>query len=609
MPIRNRPSTAARTFHVVGVFIVGVLATAAAAQPLSGDLDGDGTVSASDEALLQGLYGAVLGDASYDPAADVNADGKIDHRDLALFGSAFGSTGGDPDTSAPSLLVTLNDIPDDQNDLLVVPPDAFQVTLGFDSAGGSVVDRSTLSVTWSEDVEGYPSGSELAALFSSSPTRGFYEVPAGSDLPRTSHYLTVSIEDAAGNQNQQVYGFAVRDFGLGAPMGSQQQIFLDFDQDRSLGTEIDFLEDLREFGLSSTADLVLESQVRDRIVSEILERAHTLYGRNADGSPGTDPVNIVFSDSAPGGAYARLCVGGESPTSSIYLGLTPLDEGNLADNENTCTSAQYGVFPQAIDNLWASEASYQQLFTPVDPDLGGTPIGENPLDSVVLDTGFDPNQATSAQLARWSDVEAAITDFSSLLGTVVAHETGHLLGLTAHGAPPAGLYGGTSGSNADHNVTSSGTTPTENFVMNAGGSFSFDEVTGGGGQPLPAFRPLSWAYLRDRVALNSLVTGLFSPPVLSQVPPNPATYPMGLYTVDITISGADFMATPSIRVLREGSPTWDVVNNVVFVDPQTLTGTLNSFVVIADPNPYDVRVTNPDGQLIELLDHLLVTQE
>ncbi|MCP3985324.1 MAG: hypothetical protein GY723_13120 [bacterium] len=591
------------------VLLVGVLTTPAVAEPIPGDLDGDGTVSASDQAWLQALYGAEQGDANFDPAADGNADGRVDHYDLALFGTVFGATGGDPDTTAPTLFVTLNDIPDDQNDLLVVPPDAFQVTLGFDSAGGSVVDPSTLSVTWSEDVGGNPSGSELAALFASSPTRGFYEVPAGSDLPRTSHYLTVSIEDAAGNQDQQVYGFAVRDFGLGAPMGSQQQIFLDFDQDRSLGAEIDFLEDLREFGLSSTADLVLESQVRDRIVSEILVRAHTLYGRNADGSPGTDPVNIVFSDSAPGGSYARLCVGGESPTSPIYLGLTLLDEENLVDNENTCSSPQYGVFPHGMDNLWGSEASYQQVFSPVDPDLGGTPIGEDPLDGVVLDSGFDPGQATSEQLARWSDVEAAITDFSSLLGTVVAHETGHLLGLTAHDAPPAGLYGGTGGSNADHNVTSSGGTPTGNFVMNAGGSFSFDEVTGGGGQSLPAFRPLSWAYLRDRVALDSLVTGLFPPPILSQVTPNPATYPMGQYTVDITISGADFMATPSVRVLREGSPTWDVVNSVNFVDSQTLTGTLNSFVVVPDSNPYDVRVTNPDGQVIELFDHLWVTQQ
>ena len=488
----------------------------------------------------------------------------------------------------------------------MAPPESFLVTLGFDSAGGSVVDPATLSVTWSEDVGGYPAGSELAALFTPSPTRGLYVVPQGSDLPRTSHYLTVSIEDAAGNPAQTVYGFAVRDFRFSAPMGSQQNLHLDFEQDRSLGSEIDFLEDLREFGLSSTADLALEAHVRDRIVSEILARAHALYGRNADGSPGPDPVNIVFNDSEPTGTYARLCVGGESPVGPQYLGLALLDSENMIDNENTCASPQFGVFPHAIDNLWGGQASYQQVFNPVDADLGGTPIGEDPLDAEVLAPDFDPGQATPEQLVRWNDVEAAITSFSSLLGTIVAHETGHLLGLTAHGAPPAGLYGGSSGANTDHNVTSYGTTPTENFVMNAGGSFSFDDLTGGGGQPLPVFRPLSWAYLRDRIVLNRFVTGLFPPPVLSQLTPNPAVYPAGQYTVDITISGEDFLATPTVRVLREGSPTWDTVNDVIFIDSRTLTGTLNSYVVLPDPNPYDVRVTNPDGQEVTLVDGLEV---
>jgi hypothetical protein len=123
------------------------------------------------------------------------------------------------------------------------------------------------------------------------------------------------------------------------------------------------------------------------------------------------------------------------------------------------------------------------------------------------------------------------------------------------------------------------------------------------------FRPLSWAYLRNRIALNANVTGLFPPPELTGVVPNPAEYPSGQYTVPITITGDGFLDTPVVHVLREGSPTWDKVNGVTFQDAQTLTGTLNSFVVLPDPNPYDVRVTNPDGQVIVLEDHLLVTQQ
>ncbi|MGI9643990.1 MAG: dockerin type I domain-containing protein [Ilumatobacteraceae bacterium] len=582
---------------------------AAHAEPLPGDLDGDGTLGIGDETWLKSLYGAAQGDALYDAAADGNGDGRIDHLDLALFGGEFGATGGDPDTDPPGLLVTLNHIPDDQNDLLVVPPELFQVTLLLDSDGGSVVDPTSLSVTWSEDIEGIAAGNELAGLFTASPELGFYEAPAGSDLRRTSHYLTVSVRDAAGNEAQDVYGFAVRDFGLGAPFAETQQIWVDFGRDRNLGAEVDFIEDLREFGLSSPVDAALELLVRDRLVADILARAHEVYGRNADGSPGPDAVDLVFTDTVPTGTYANLCVGGESPTGPQFLGLAVLDNENLVKNENTCSNNQYGVFPHAIDDLWEADPSYLSAFGAVDPDVGGTPLGENPVDPIVLAPGFDPGQATPEQLTRWFGAEAALGAFSSLVGTIVAHETGHLVGLVAHDAPPAGLYGGTTGGRTDHNVTPTGATPSENLVMNAGGSFTFDEITGGNGVPLATFKPLSWAYLTNRIALNANVTGLFPAPELTAVAPNPAAYPQGGYTVPITITGDGFLETPIVEVLREGSPTWDDVIEVTWQDAQTLTGTLNIFVVIPDPLPYDVRVTNPDGQVVILEDHLWVTQE
>ena len=36
------------------------------------------------------------------------------------------------DTTAPTVFITLNDIPDDMNDVVVVPPESFQITLSFD---------------------------------------------------------------------------------------------------------------------------------------------------------------------------------------------------------------------------------------------------------------------------------------------------------------------------------------------------------------------------------------------------------------------------------------------------------------------------------------------
>ena len=144
---------------------------------------------------MRDCFGASLGKPSFEPAADLNGDGDVDVSDLAILGANFHQTGGDPDTTAPGLLITLNDIPDHMNDLLVVPPDRFQITLLFDSGGHSVVDRSSLAVTSSEDIGPYAAGTDLAPQFTVTPTRAVWEIPAGSDLARTSHYLTASIRD------------------------------------------------------------------------------------------------------------------------------------------------------------------------------------------------------------------------------------------------------------------------------------------------------------------------------------------------------------------------------------------------------------------------------
>ena len=592
----------------IALLLLLVVATAgdALAAPAVGDLDGDGTVGPADSALFEPLYGQQVGSASFDPAADWNGDGAIDQQDLAIFGAAFG-TSGDPDTTPPTVFITLNDIPDAQNDLLVVPPDGFQITVDLDSSGGSLLDLSTVSVTSDQDLGVLPAGSELAGLFQASPTRIFYELPAGTGLAPTSHFLTVQVQDLAGNLASGTYGFAVRDFGFGPPLGSTQTVFLDFDQDRSLGAGVDFLEDLRTFGLSSIADPALETTVRDLVVAEILTRARALYGQQADGSPGTDPVNLVFTATVPAGSHAHLCIGGQSTLGGAYLGSSPLDPENLVANEDTCTNPQLGVFPYAIDDLWGTDPGYLTVFSPLAPSLGGTPVGEDPRDATVLDPSFLTTTATVEELLRFLEIQAALQTFGSIVGSVAAHETGHLLGLVAHGAPPAGLYGGTSGANTDHNVTAAGTTPTQNWLMNAGTSFSFDAITGGNGQPLPTFRPLSQAYLHDRIALNQQVTGLYPAPTLGQVTPNPAVYPSGQSTTNVQIDGTGFFGSPYVDLRIVGGPTWNSIQNLTLVSSTAITGSINAFVFV--PGVYDVRVTNPDGQAVTLLSHLVVQQQ
>ncbi len=579
-----------------------------AAAPLPGDLDGDGVISSSDETLLRGYYGSPLGSPGYEPAADLDGDGQIGVQDLARFGAAYGDSGGDVDETPPGLFVTLNDIPDDMNDLLVAPPGGFQITLAIDSAGGSAIDPSSLTVSSSQPMGALPAGAPLAPLFSVTPQRAVWDVPPGTGLARTTHTLSVSVRDHAGNQANAAYGYAVRDFASAPPLANEQKIYLDFTRNRSLTPAIDFLEDLRAFGLSSASAPDLEATVRALVVAEILARVHPFYGRNPDGSPGPDAANVRFFDLAPAFPYSRLCVGGQSSSGPLYLGATSIDPGNSIEAEDQCIypGPLYGVFPQAIDDLWGWTAGFQALFNPLKPGLG-IPVGSDPLDAVVLDPAFDPATASAAELARLSLIQAATSSFAQIVATAIAHETAHMLGLVAGGPTPGGLFGGPNGTAAqDHNLTPLGATPGENYLMNAGGSFSFEEITGTGGIPLPVFRPLNWAYLRDRIVLNGNVWGLFPAPTLSSVAPSWVDpEPSAL----LTITGTGFLpkpngAPPAVHLIVEGDPTPNAVIGVVLVNPQTITGTVSKY--LAPPALYDVRVTNGDDQVVTAIDALVV---
>lgn len=577
-----------------GILLAGTPSSAAS---LAGDLDGDGQVGLPDMVLLYPLFGASSGSPTYDPAADLSGDGMIGLPDLAALYAPFGSSG-DPDTTPPGLLVTLNDIRDDMNDVLVVPPDGFLVTIDIDGQGGSLIDTASLSIKSLRDIGSHPAGTELAPLFQVTPTRAVWEVPAGSNLERTTHGLVVRVRDLAGNEAEQEYLFAVRDFVAGPPLGNLQTLFVDFDQDRNLGPEIDFLESLHEFGLSSPALAASgdESWVRDEIVALILERVHAIYGRNADGSPGPDAVNVVFLSTPPGVPHSRICVGGQSPQGGSYLGAATMDKNNLVETSDECaTAGLFGVFPHAIDNLWGSAAGYQSAFGGVDPDLGGMPFGADPLDAALLAPDFDLLSAPPAEVQRFFEVVNAVDAFAAIVSVAIAHEVGHMLGLVAHGPAPAGLWGGSGGGNTDHNVTTSGAHPLQNFVMNAGTEFSFNEITGRGGESTPVFRPLNWAYLRDRVALNDDVTELLPPPVIDSVLPALLVFSTSPENQQITLAGDHFAPPASVELVDPQSPLPMPSFGVTVVDPQTLTAMVNRYFVA--PGLYDVRLVNGDGQV------------
>lgn len=579
---------------VLPVLLLPLLAAAASAAALLGDLDGDGRVGPYDEALLIARWGATPGSALYDSAADLDLDGKIGLSDLAILVWSSGNEGGEVDTTPPDLFVTLNDIPADENRLLVVPPDHFRITLEFRGGSGSLIDPASLRVTSSEAIGPFAPGTDLAPQFSVTPARAVWEVPAGSNLARTSHFLSVSVRDLAGNEARQTYGFAVRDFGFGAPLGDMQVVFLDFDR-RGDG-EQDFKASLRELGLSTAANAALEQQIVDRLRADIVGRVHQIYGRNPDGTPGPDPVNILFTWFDPQIPHTTLCIGGTHPTTPEALGAAPLDLDNLVENENWCASEQYGVFPHAIAELWGDDQLFQHVFWPLLSAHGGTPVGESPLDAVVLAPGFDPGQATPAQRVRQGQIHEALDAFAQIVAVGAAHEVGHTLGLAAPGPAPAGLFGGTSGTNLQHDVTASGATPAQNFIMKYGGAFSFAAITGRQGYPKPYFRPIDRAYLTNRLVRNAKVASLEPRPVLSALTPNPVSYGGGESAV-LTLHG-EHLSRAEFVELKGSSPGAAPLLHWSAVDDQTLTGELQTGFV--PPGVYRVRVTNDDEQFAEL---------
>jgi hypothetical protein len=583
------------------VLLLALLPAGALAVVLPGDLDGNGSVDAADEALLVPRWDAKAGDARYDAAADLNSDGKIGVSDLAILGRLYGTPGGDPDTAPPDLLVTLDDIPDDENDLLVVPPDRFRITLAFQGTG-SLIDTSSLVITSSEPIGAHPAGQNLAPLFQVTPSRAVWEVPAGSNLSRSSHFLDVSIRDQAGNQATRDYGFAVRDFGFGPPLGNLQVVFLDFDRHND-GQQA-FRSSLQLLGLSSPQNPQLEDLVLDRLRVDIVSRVHGMYGRNPDGTPGPDPVNILFTWFDPNTPHSSLCIGGQHPSQPLALGAAPLDLDNVEEMQDECVYEQHGVFPHAMNQLWAFDALFQQVFWPLMPSRGGVPIGSDPLDEVLLGPDFVPEEASAAELARYARINDALDAFAQTIAVAAAHEVGHMLGLSAPGPAPGGLFGGgvNSGAFYQHDVTAAGNLPSQNYLMKAGGTFSFAAITGRQGFPKPFFRAISWAYLTNRLVRNEQVTSLDEAPQLFSVTPNPVSYG-GAMTAQITIHGAN-LSNAQILDLKGVGPISVPILNWIVVDDETITGSIH--VLFAPPGTYTVRVANDDQQSAQLVNGLQV---
>jgi hypothetical protein len=495
----------------------------------------------------------------------------------------------------PTISITLNAVPDPMNDLLVVPPTGFVINVSYQPNDHPIKLASLLIVD--EHWSGTRTNISSVSSFSIEVDRAVWVVPSDfTRFPPGTHTLAVFISDVHDNFSYNTIDFAVREFPGSPPIDTGQKIWFDFDHDPAR----DFSADLEAFGLGSPSAPSLSAKIESEVIAALLDRVALAYHEqdpNGLGQP--DPVAVDFFSTDPGaGEVTRVCVGGEDPSGGSTIGNILIDPNNARRSSVECGSLPpTGVFPGELLVL-QSDPTFQETFDPLRPSRGGTPVGEHPLDPIVLDDLFDPESASAEERERYDQIYGAVDRFGAVLGSIMAHEVGHALGLVPAGAPGMGLYGGSSGARFAHAVTPEGGDPPENYLMKAGNTFTFSKLGGLNGHPLPTFRPLSFAYLRDRVLAYVPITELLPPPEIDSV--DPAVIDQS--AVQITIIGSGFAGTPAVRLLSE-SFVYHVVGETLVSD-QVITGWVIRSQIL--PGAYDLEITNSDGQTAVLADAVVV---
>lgn len=503
-----------------------------------------------------------------------------------------------PTAVPPTVSITVNGIPEDMNDLLVLPTTGFVVNVGW-QAGDHPVDLSSYNYVRAER---WGSGSE-SWVISELPVNGSNDGRVGvfhGTLQPGTYTLRSYVADIEGNYGYADLAVAVRSFGSQAPIATGQKIWLDFESDRDATPGPDFPVDLQAFGLGQAAAPVESGWVLEQVTQAVVDRVFEAYKLQPSNGLDPDPVKVTFWSTQPdSGDITQICIGGEDPSGGITIGSILTDLKNSNRNSVECaTLPPTGIFPRELLIL-SGEPSFQAILGPLMPGTGGTPVGAHLLDPIVLDPLFDPETATPEQLARYQQVQTAIQAFADVLGSIVAHETGHALGLVPAGVPGGGLFGGTVGAQLNHSVLPGGGDPAENFLMNAGYTFTFAKLAGLDGHPLPFFRPIDYAYLRDRVVIDPAVTVLAFPPVVTGVTPSTIN-PSGW--TQIYVNGSGFLPTPVIRLIN-ASYTYNLLGEYLLSSSQ-VRGSVSYFQI--PPGVYDIELKNPDGQISVLPQSLTV---
>ena len=416
------------------------------------------------------------------------------------------------DSIPPSVTISVNGIPEVRRDGLALPPFGWTIDVAANDALGQWVDSGSVEVLLTGgDIAG-PDPDALRAAADISASGIAIRVPESASLPAGDWSMRVQVRDLSGNVGQSnTIDFRVDTPSTGAlPFERTQVVWVRTDLDRDDNGNPDFADDMVRLGLATAGDPNgSNAWLQQVLLDGILAKTNSLYKRSPSGEPlDAGSVQIRFTDLEPIAVpHTQISVGGFDPegepnraygdNSSGVLGRAFYDYRNSNVSErNTSNSPGTGVFPAEMflyqahiyyQMNGAFQTTFSSRFRPLCPEMGGTSAGSHPLDADVLQPGFDYENATGSQRARWNTVMAAMDDWAAVIGVILAHECGHSCGLVAPGDMPYGLFGDSSLHNSYAGAAE---------VMAA--SVGYEAMTSLDYQ----FRDIDLAYLRQRILLR-----------------------------------------------------------------------------------------------------------
>jgi len=389
--------------------------------------------------------------------------------------------------TAPRIELGINGVPMALARDLLLPPYGWTLQVSFDPIPGSEASPE-LVVELREE----RTGMTIEVQDELRPGKGFATLTIPATLGMSEGLLAVRARArfADGTVAEDWRRLRIRPFQGGPPIGERQVVHFDFEIDRDGDGRVDFEQDLEQLGLVSPAHpelaKALASQIAERALARVVRAYDAPDDPNRTGLP-RDPVAIRFrltpallESERP--FTTRICVGGRDPAEPGSVGHVRFDARNARRASDECSDDEpAGLFTAEL-SAYRESALFREIMAPFDASLGGAPFGGDP--------------------ARRDAVERAIAVFGDVLGTLMAHETGHALGLVAPGRPAVGLFGGERGEAYAHAVGPDGEPATEPSLMDPGRRFRFEELAGESPLGELRFRPLDYAYLRDRVVLQ-----------------------------------------------------------------------------------------------------------